>query len=109
MKTKLTCYHGAKTCKVPLIQCVPKKGYPLKLSASAECSSLNACKTSELRIYMHALRIDLHILGLMRELKHSNSNMRHSRLTSKGGFFLHTLYLIDRMLLFYRIRVIEKY
>ena len=34
---------------------------------------------------MHALRIDLRILGLIREfLKQSNSNMRHKRLTSKG-------------------------
>ena len=31
----------------------------------------------ELKIFMHALRIDLRILGLIREFKHSNSNMRH--------------------------------
>ena len=44
-------------------------------------------KTLELRIFMHALRIDLLIPGLIRELKHSNSNMRHLRLTSKGSLF----------------------
>ena len=29
------------------------------------------------RILMHALRIDLRILGLIRELKHANLNMQH--------------------------------
>ena len=36
---------------------------------------------------MHMLQIDLCILGLIRELKHSNLNMWHSRLTSKGSLF----------------------
>ena len=31
----------------------------------------------ELKIFIHALRIDLGILGLIREFKHANSNMRH--------------------------------
>ena len=30
----------------------------------------------------------LRIPGLIREFKHSNSNMRHRRLTSKGSLFL---------------------
>ena len=34
--------------------------------------------------------IDLRILRLIRELKHSNSNMRHQRLNSKGSLFLGT-------------------
>ena len=37
---------------------------------------------------MHALRIDLRFPGLIREFKHSNSNMRHERLNSKGSLFL---------------------
>ena len=32
------------------------------------------------------------ILGLVRELEHSNSNVRHLRLTSKVAFFGDTLY-----------------
>ena len=48
----------------------------------------------ELKIFMHALRIGFHILGLIRELKHSNSNMRHLHLISKGShFFWDTLYM----------------
>ena len=36
----------------------------------------------------------LRIPGLIREFKHSNSNMRHWRLTSKGSlFFWDTLYV----------------
>ena len=42
----------------------------------------------ELKIFMHALRIDLSILGLIREFKHSNSNMRYQRLNSKGSYSL---------------------
>ena len=52
-------------------------------------------KTLELKIFIHALRIDLRILGLIRELKHSNSNMRHQRLNSKGSLFLgHSVVLV---------------
>ena len=48
------------------------------------------------RIFTQALRIDLRILGFIRELKHSNSSMRHWRLTSLGSLFLgHTVVLLN--------------
>ena len=75
--------------KVPILENTgcPKKWLPFEVKCAA-CSSLNAL---ELRIAMHALRINLRILGLIRELKHSNSSMRHWRLTSKSSlsFFGH--------------------
>ena len=44
----------------------------------------------ELKIFMQSLPIGFHILGLIRELKHSNSNMRHLHLISKGSHFFGT-------------------
>ena len=70
-----------------------KKGYPLMSSASAACLNLNALmspgvrKTLELGIFMLTLRINLRILGLTGDLKHSNLNMRQSAALQTVAFF----------------------
>ena len=46
---------------------------------------------------MHALRIDLHILGLIREFKHSNSNMRQ-KYTRMKSYWPFTVIKTDKML-----------
>ena len=74
--------------KVPILENTgcPKKWLPFEVKRLCrmfefECfkslMSSGIRQTLELRIAMHALRINLRILGLIMELKHSNSSMRH--------------------------------
>ena len=72
--------------------------------ASAACSEFecfNSVMSPRMRKLIHnaCLKIlssnVLRIPWLIRELTHSNSNMRHLRLTSKGSLFWDTLYMIE--------------
>ena len=80
-----------------------KKGNPLVSNASAACLNLDALIPQRARSVLfrqknsinlqrkHKKSLssrELHILRLIRELKHSNSNARHWRLISKGSLFL---------------------
>ena len=69
-----------------VVQGVPKKRLPFEVKRQCrmfEFECLNFLispgmrKTLELVIFMLTLRINLRILGLIGDLKHSNSNMRH--------------------------------
>ena len=71
---------------VHVLQGVPKKRLPFEVRRQCrifefEClnslMSLEMRKTLKLGIFMLTLRINLLILGLTGDLKHSNSNMRH--------------------------------
>ena len=85
-----------------VIHSVSQKSYRLKSSDSAARSNLNVLTLirahskvfwrNELQLICNACKKILHnnvlgILGLIRELKPSNSDVRHRHLTSKRGLF----------------------